>query len=86
MEARRGGVTVIRQLFVGLDSEMIAFLKDDILPIYRTLKQIYHNDKDDVMRLQAQLALEELNENMKKILFPQVQLHDSKKFIILNDK
>lgn len=86
VEARRGGVTVIRQLFVGLDSEMIAFLKDDILPIYRTLKQIYHNDKDDVMRLQAQLALEELNENMKKILFPQVQLHDSKKFIILNDK
>lgn len=85
VEARRAAVTVVRQLFVGLDSEMIAFLKDDILPIYRTLKQIYNYDKDDVMRLQAQLALEELNENMKKFVFPQVQLHANKKFVVLND-
>lgn len=83
-EARRAAVTVIRQLFVGLDSEMIAFLKDDILPIYRTLKQIYNDDKDDVMRLQAQLALEELNENMKNFAFPKPQLHMEKKIVMLN--
>jgi len=49
-ECRRAAVTVIRQLLTGLEKEMIAFLKDDILPVYRTLKQIYENDKDDIMR------------------------------------
>lgn len=63
---------------------MISFLKEDILPIYRTLKEIHYNDKDDVMRLQAQLALEELNENMKNFVFPKPQLNTDKKIIMLN--
>lgn len=83
-QARRSAVAVIRQLFVGLKSEMITFLKDDILPIYRTLKEIYYNDKDDVMRLQAQLALEELNENMKNFVLPNPQLHTEKKIVMLD--
>lgn len=83
-QARRAAVTVLRQLFVGLESEMISFLKDEILPIYRTLKEIYNNDKDDVMRLQAQLALEELNENVKNFVLPNPQLHTDKKIIMLN--
>jgi hypothetical protein len=84
VEVRRAAVTVIRQLFVGLQSEMLAFLKEDILPIYRTLKEIYYNDKDDVMRLQAQLALEELNENMKNFVFPNPELHFEKKIVMLD--
>lgn len=83
-QARRAAVTVLRQLFLGLESEMIAFLKEDILPIYRSLKEIYHTDKDDVMRLQAQLALEELNENMKAFVLPMPQLPTEKKIIMLN--
>ncbi|XP_018576104.1 transport and Golgi organization protein 6 homolog [Anoplophora glabripennis] len=83
-EARRAAVTVLRQLLAGLESEMIAFLKDDILPIYRTLKEIYDNDKDEVVRLQAQLALEELNENMRNFVFPKPQLNAEKKIIMLN--
>lgn len=63
---------------------MIAFLKDDILPIYKTLKEIYYNDKDDVVKLQAQLALEELNENMKNFVLPNPQLHMEKKVIMLD--
>lgn len=82
IEPRRAAVTVFRQLLHGLEAETIVFLKDDILPIYRTLKSIYHNDKDDIMRLQAQLALEELNENMKNFVFPKLQLNDEKKVII----
>ncbi|RZC37025.1 transport and Golgi organization protein 6, partial [Asbolus verrucosus] len=82
-EARRAALTVIRQLFVGLRSEMIAFLKEDILPIYRTLKEVYCNDRDDVMRLQAQLALEELNENMKTFVFPNPELSFEKKVVML---
>ena len=84
VEARRAAVTVIRQLFVGLQSEMIAFLKDEILPIYRSLKEVYYHDKDDVMRLQAQLALEELNENKKNIVFPNPQLLLVKKIIMMD--
>lgn len=84
VEARRAAVTVMRQLFVGLESEMISFLKDDILPIYRTLKEIYYNDKDDVMRLQAQLALEELNENMRNFVFPKEKLSFDKKIVMLD--
>ncbi|VEN46793.1 unnamed protein product [Callosobruchus maculatus] len=77
-QARRAAVTVLKQLFVGLDTGMIEFLKEEILPIYRTLKAIYRDDKDDVMRLQAQLALEELNENVKNFVFPNLQLSDKK--------
>lgn len=84
VEARRAAVTVIRQLFVGLQGEMIAFLKEEILPVYRTLKEIYYNDKDDVMRLQAQLALEELNDNMKSFVFPNPELSFEKKIVMLN--
>lgn len=83
VEARRAAVTVIRQLFTGLEKETLAFLKDDILPIYRKLKYIYNNDADDVMRLQAQLALEELNENMKSFVFPRLPLNDEKKILLL---
>lgn len=83
-QVRRAAVTVLRQLFIGLDAEMIAFLKEDILPIYRSLKQIYNNDEDDVMKLQAQLALEELNENMKNFVLPSFKLHDEKKIVMLN--
>lgn len=43
-QARRAAVTVIRQLFVGLDQDIIVFFKEDILPVYRTLKQIYNNE------------------------------------------
>ncbi|CAG9853857.1 unnamed protein product [Phyllotreta striolata] len=83
-QARRAAVTVIRQLFVGLDQEIIAFFKDDILPVYRTLKHIYNSDKDDVMRLQAQLALEELNESMKNFVFPKPELNFDKKIVMLD--
>lgn len=77
-------MTVLRQLFIGLDSEMITFLKDEILEIYRSLKMIYNNDTDDVMRLQAQLALEELNENVKKFLLQPSSISFKKKVIVLN--
>lgn len=83
IEPKRAAVTVIRQLFVGLETETIAFLKEDILPIYRTLKRIYRDDPDDVMRLQAQLALEELNENMKNIVFPKLELSTDKNVLHL---
>lgn len=83
IEPRRAAVTVIRQLLRGLGHEMICFLKDAILPIYHELKLIYNSDEDDVMKLQAQLALEELNENMKDFIFPTPKLNIDVKPIIM---
>lgn len=73
-EARRAAVTVLRQLFAGLERETVVFLKDEILPLYRSLKYIYSNDQDEVMKLQAQLALEELNESVKEYLHPKPEI------------
>lgn len=73
VEVRRSAVTVIRQLFKGLGNDTLAFLKEDILPIYRTLKSIYRDDPDEVMRLQAQLAIDELNNIMKELLSPDLK-------------
>lgn len=67
----------------GLGNEMIVFLKDTILPIYRELKFIYNRDEDEVMKLQAQLALEELNENMKEFIFPTPKLNIDVKPIVM---
>lgn len=83
IEPRRAAVTIIRQLLRGLGDEMLFFLKDAILPIYQELKLIYQTDKDDVMRLQAQLALEELNENMKGFVFPAPKLNVNVKPIVM---
>lgn len=80
MEVRRAAVCVIRQLFVGLGKDMLAFLKEDVLPIYRSLKKVYREDPDDVTRLQAQLALDELNEIMKELLAPELAL--KKNFVV----
>ncbi|XP_045470680.1 transport and Golgi organization protein 6 [Harmonia axyridis] len=82
-ESRRAAVFVIRQLLVGLGKDMLTILSDDILVVYRTLKFLYENDKDDVLRLQCQLAIEEVNTNMKYILTPQVELNKSKKVVVL---
>ncbi|XP_060518577.1 transport and Golgi organization protein 6 homolog isoform X2 [Cylas formicarius] len=74
-DARRAAVTVLRQLLVGLGADFVQFLKEEILPIYRTLKSVYQSDADDVMRLQAQLALEELDENTRNFLFSEPVLN-----------
>lgn len=84
VEARRAAVSVLRMLFVGLQTDMLTFLKDDILEIYKSLKNIYYGDEDDVMKLQAQLALEELNANMTNIIFTTPGLLLDKKQVLLN--
>lgn len=82
-EPRRAAVTVIRQLLKGLGNEMLFFLRDAILPLYRELKLVYQSDKDDVMRLQAQLALEELNDNMKEFVFPTPRINVEVKPVVM---
>lgn len=77
IEVRRAAVLVIRQLFIGLGKDTIAFLKEDILPIYRTLKSVHRDDPDAITRLQAQLALVELNEIMRSLIAPETNVQKS---------
>ncbi|KOB68448.1 Transmembrane and coiled-coil domain-containing protein 7 [Operophtera brumata] len=50
-------------------------LKENLLPIYRTLKSLYRDESEDsVVRLHAQIALEELNDIVKQFLFPEVKM------------
>lgn len=61
---------VMYQLLKGFGPDTIVCLKEALLPIYRKLKDIYSHEKDDTMRLHAQLALEELNNSTRNFLLP----------------
>lgn len=73
---------VISSLLKGLGKETLLQLKDNLLPIYRTLKDLYRDpDEDSVVRLHAQIALEELNDIVKQFLFPEVSM-DKQIFVL----
>ncbi|XP_053613265.1 transport and Golgi organization protein 6 homolog [Plodia interpunctella] len=75
IECRRASVMVIASLIKGLDRELLVGLKDNLLPVYRTLKALYRDpDEDSVLRLHAQLALEELNDIVNDFMFPEVKI------------
>ncbi|XP_044750977.1 uncharacterized protein LOC123311212 [Coccinella septempunctata] len=82
-EPRRAAVFVIRQLLVGLGKDMLSILKDDILVVYRTLKFLHFGDEDHVLRLQCELAIKEVDNNMKEILVPQIELNKTEKVVVL---
>lgn len=66
---------VIANLIKGLGKETLLELKDNLLPIYRSLKNVYRDENEDpVLRLHAQLALEELNDVVKDFLFPEIKM------------
>merc|ERR1712183_988362 len=74
-EVRRGAVLVIRNMLQGLGVDAIEALGVDVLKeLYRLLKRLYEIDKDDVVKLQAQLAFEALDLLMRDFLFPKETL------------
>ncbi|XP_054282724.1 transport and Golgi organization protein 6 homolog [Macrosteles quadrilineatus] len=74
VEVRRAAVMLVSLLLKGLEKDVLTVLQDVLLELYHTLKHIYNNDRDDVTRLHAQLALEELNAGTLMFLFPKPQL------------
>lgn len=59
----------------------IQVLSDVLKDLYRLLKHVVRLEPDDVAKIQAQLALEELDEIMRNFLFPPQKLE--KKIVIL---
>ncbi len=56
-------------------------LSDVMLDLYRALKWVVRSDRDDVTVLHAQLALEELDDVMRRFIFPEQKLE--KKIVVL---
>lgn len=66
---------VVSSLLKGLGKDTLLQLKDDLLPIYKTLKKLYRDSNEDtVVRLHAQIALEELNDIVNQFMFPEVKM------------
>uniref|UniRef100_A0AAR2KNG3 Transport and golgi organization 6 homolog (Drosophila) n=1 Tax=Pygocentrus nattereri TaxID=42514 RepID=A0AAR2KNG3_PYGNA len=80
-EVRRAAVHVIALLLRGLSDKTTQVLGDVLLELYRALKWVVRTDSDEVAVLHAQLALEELDDIMRKFIFPQQKLE--KKIVVL---
>ncbi|GAA6101740.1 transport and Golgi organization protein 6 homolog [Tachysurus ichikawai] len=80
-EVRRAAVHVIALLLRGLSDKSTQVLGDVLLELYRALKWVVRSDSDEVAVLHAQLALEELDDVMRKFIFPQQKLE--KKIVVL---
>ncbi|XP_053175165.1 transport and Golgi organization protein 6 homolog isoform X1 [Scomber japonicus] len=81
VEVRRAAVHVIALLLRGLSDKTTQVLSDVLLDLYRALKWVVRSDPDEVAVLHAQLALEELDDIMRRFIFPQQKLE--KKIVVL---
>lgn len=80
-EVRRAAVHVITLLLRGLSDRTTQVLCDVLLDLYRALKWVVRSDPDDVAVLHAQLTLEELDDVMRRFIFPEQKLE--KKIVVL---
>nr|XP_046250664.1 transport and Golgi organization protein 6 homolog [Scatophagus argus] len=80
-EVRRAAVHVITLLLRGLSDRTTQVLSEVLLDLYRALKWVVRSDPDDVAVLHAQLALEELDDVMRRFIFPEQKLE--KKIVVL---
>ncbi|CAH0725994.1 unnamed protein product, partial [Brenthis ino] len=84
IECRRAAVMVIASLLKGLGQDTLVELKENILPIYRTLNKLYKDpNEDSILKLHAQIALEELDDIVKKVLCPELPME--KEILMINN-
>lgn len=61
----------------GLGKDALIELGQDLVLLYKSLKFLRDNDKDPVLQLHAQLALEEFDEIVQQFLFVKPKLEKS---------
>nr|XP_038954066.1 transport and Golgi organization protein 6 homolog isoform X3 [Rattus norvegicus] len=81
VQVRRAAVHVVVLLLRGLSQKATEVLSDVLKDLYHLLKHVVRLEPDDVAKIQAQLALEELDEIMRNFLFPPQKLE--KKIMVL---
>nr|XP_033333563.1 transport and Golgi organization protein 6 homolog isoform X2 [Megalopta genalis] len=82
-ECRRAAVMVSTLLLRGLGKDTLTDLGKDLVDLYRGLKHLRDNDEDPVLRLHAQLSLEELDQIVRDYLFLPPKLE--KRIFLLGD-
>ncbi|NWZ72193.1 TNG6 protein, partial [Acrocephalus arundinaceus] len=80
-EVRRAAVHVVVLLLRGLSEKVTEVLRDVLRDLYRLLKHVVTAERDAATVLHAQLALEELDTAMRRVLFPPQTLE--KKIVVL---
>lgn len=65
---------VVTLLLRGLGKDTLTSLGKDLVELYRGLKYLQNNNEDPVLRLHAQLALEELDDIVRDFLFSSPKL------------
>ncbi|XP_030138407.4 transport and Golgi organization protein 6 homolog [Taeniopygia guttata] len=80
-EVRRAAVHVVVLLLRGLSEKVTEVLRDVLRDLYRLLKRVAAAEPDAATVLHAQLALEELDTAMRRVLFPPQTLQ--KKIVVL---
>ncbi|XP_074957199.1 transport and Golgi organization protein 6 homolog isoform X1 [Phalacrocorax aristotelis] len=80
-EVRRAAVHVVVLLLRGLSEKATEVLRDVLRDLYRLLKHVVVAEPDSATVLHAQLALEELDAVMRRVLFPPQALE--KKIVVL---
>ena len=74
-EVRRASILVCQLLCQSLEqSTWLNILSHDLTSFYQLINHLYKHDKDDVVRLHAQLALEALNAICREYLQPSMVL------------
>lgn len=82
-EVRRASILVCELLCQSLDqTTWLTILGNELPTFYHLINQLYKNDRDEIVRLHAQLALEGLNRISREFLQPPVILE--KKIRILS--
>ncbi|NXO93160.1 TNG6 protein, partial [Certhia brachydactyla] len=80
-EVRRAAVHVVVLLLRGLSEKATEVLRDVLRDLYRLLKHVVTAERDTATVLHAQLALDELDTAMRRVLFPPQTLE--KKIVVL---
>ncbi|NXJ26573.1 TNG6 protein, partial [Dicrurus megarhynchus] len=80
-EVRRAAVHVVVLLLRGLSEKVTEVLRDVLRDLYRLLKHVATAERDGPTVLHAQLALEELDTAVRRVLFPPQALE--KKIVVL---
>ncbi|NWZ34762.1 TNG6 protein, partial [Brachypodius atriceps] len=80
-EVRRAAVHVVVVLLRGLSEKVTEVLRDVLRDLYRLLKHVVTAERDAATVLHAQLALEELDTTVRRVLFPPQTLE--KKIVVL---
>ena len=75
-EVKRAAIMLLNLILNGIEIDNIEVIQDQLKRINRLLKQVYNNSffSDDVLKLHAELALEQINRIGRELLTPKNNL------------